>query len=82
MHRDGLVPVGVIRGYLRGSTRRGLPERRVMPDSQSRLRPPLNPIVITMRGRLDMSEDDKKLLIEVLKALKGVQKKLQEMLNK
>jgi hypothetical protein len=29
-----------------------------------------------------MSEDDKKLLIEILKALKGVQKKLQELLNK
>ncbi len=29
-----------------------------------------------------MSEIDKKLIIEILKALKGVQKKLQELLNK
>jgi hypothetical protein len=29
-----------------------------------------------------MSEEEKKLIIEILKALKGVQKKLQELLNK
>jgi len=29
-----------------------------------------------------MSEFEKKLIIEILKALKGVQKKLQELLNK
>jgi len=29
-----------------------------------------------------MSEDDRKIIIEILKALKGVQKKLQELLNK
>jgi len=29
-----------------------------------------------------MSESEKKLIIDILKALKGVQKKLQELLNK
>ena len=29
-----------------------------------------------------MSDDEKKLIIDILKALKGVQKKLQELLNK
>jgi len=29
-----------------------------------------------------MNENEKKLIIEILKALKGVQKKLQELLNK
>ncbi len=29
-----------------------------------------------------MSDDEKKLIIDILKALKGVQKKLQELLSK
>ena len=29
-----------------------------------------------------MSDDEKRLIIDILKALKGIQKKLQELLNK